>query len=111
VRTAGAILLALVLGGVAPASAAGQYPDAVRSTSGLAGYWRLGDTSGTAASEASGRAAAGTYAGAPALGARGALHADPDASCASTAPMTSSRSAAARRRRSRAGSSGRRASR
>jgi hypothetical protein len=79
VRTACAILVALVLGGVAPASAAAQYPDVVAGTGGLAGYWRLGDASGTAAAEASGRAAAGTYAGAPALGARGALHADPDA--------------------------------
>ena len=79
VRTAAAIVLALVLAGVAPASAAGQYPDAVLGSGGLSGYWRLGDASGAAAAEASGRAAAGSYLGAPALGARGGLHADGDA--------------------------------
>jgi Concanavalin A-like lectin/glucanases superfamily len=78
VRTACAILLALVLAGVAPASAAAQYRDAVFATGGLEGYWRLGETSGTAAADESGRAGAGSYLGAPGLGARGALHADAD---------------------------------
>ena len=71
-----AVVLAVVFG--APASAAAQYRDAVLATGGLAGYWRLGETSGTAAADASGRAGPGSYLGAPGLGARGALSADAD---------------------------------
>ena len=62
----------------APASAAAQYRDAVLATGGLEGYWRLGETSGSAAADASGRAGPGSYVGAPGLGARGALSADAD---------------------------------
>src|SRR6266508_4078199 len=36
-------------------------------------YWRLGESSGTSAADASGNANTGTYAGSPALGATGAL--------------------------------------
>jgi hypothetical protein len=44
-----------------------------------AGYWRLGEASGTAADNAEGTAARdGTYVGTPTLGATGALHADAD---------------------------------
>jgi len=55
-----------------------SYRDAVLGTGGLNGYWRLAETSGTAAADASGRTGPGNYAGGPALGARGALHADAD---------------------------------
>src|SRR3954452_6448095 len=43
------------------------YPGAVSSTSGLVGYWRLGETSGTAACDSTG-APSGTYTGGYTLG-------------------------------------------
>ena len=77
--TLAAALAALAVGAPALAEAqAAPYRDAVLATDGLAGYWRLGETGGTVAADASGEAAPGSYAGAPALGARGALSADPD---------------------------------
>jgi hypothetical protein len=63
-----------------PAGAAAQstdYAGRVLSTPGLTAYWRLGEASGTVATDATGRAA-GTYLGGAALGARGALSADAD---------------------------------
>ena len=71
-----AALVAVAL--AAPASAAAQYRETVLATGGLQGYWRVGETSGTAAADASGRTGPGSYLGAPGLGARGALSADPD---------------------------------
>ena len=41
-------------------------------------YWRLGESSGTSAADASGNANTGTYAGSPALGATGALAGNSD---------------------------------
>jgi hypothetical protein len=72
-----AVLLPLAVSGGAPASAVAQgagapYPGAVLATQGLEGYWRLGESSGTVAADASGQAGPGSYLGAPALGARGA---------------------------------------
>jgi Concanavalin A-like lectin/glucanases superfamily len=82
VAFAGRTLAALVVVAVAvPASASAQgapYRDAVLATQGLEGYWRLGESSGTLAADASGRAGAGSYLGGPGLGARGALRADAD---------------------------------
>ncbi|HZB76246.1 MAG TPA: LamG-like jellyroll fold domain-containing protein [Solirubrobacteraceae bacterium] len=77
-RTAAA-MVALAIAGPGSAVAQGPpYPDAILATPGLDGYWRLGEASGTAAADASGRAGAGSYAGAPGLGARGAVRADDD---------------------------------
>ena len=73
------LVLAAAVAGAVPASAPAQYADAVLATPGLEGYWRLGELGGTAASEASGRADPGSYLGAPALGAGGALSGDADA--------------------------------
>ena len=74
------VIGALVGLAAVPSTAAGaDYASTVLSTPGLAAYWRLGESSGTAAADAKGQAA-GTYVGAPALGARGALSADADAS-------------------------------
>ena len=55
------------------------YADGVLSTPGLRGYWRLGETSGTAAADATG-GASGTYVGGVGLGARGALSSGADTS-------------------------------
>ena len=84
-RNCGTLAVALVAAAVvvsAPSTAEAQssapYAGAVLATGGLEGYWRLGETSGTEAAEASGRAAPGTYLGTPRLGARGALSADAD---------------------------------
>ena len=74
-------ILALLVGLAVAAPATAQvssYRDTVLGTGGLAGYWRLGETSGTAAADASGRTGSGSYLGGPALGAPGALHADGD---------------------------------
>ena len=71
----------LAAGGVTPTSAVAQgapYPGAVLAAQGVEGYWRLGEPTGTVAADASGRAAPGSYLGAPGLGARGALSADAD---------------------------------
>ena len=78
VRTLAALVATAVL---IPASAYAQgapYRDAVLATQGLEGYWRLGESSGVLAADASGRAGAGSYLGGPGLGARGALRADAD---------------------------------
>jgi hypothetical protein len=60
------------------AAHAAPYRDTLLATPQLAGYWRLGEASGTVAADASGRAAPGTYLGGPGLGARGALRAAGD---------------------------------
>ena len=71
--------LLVALAAAAPAVAqVPSYRDAVLGTGGLDGYWRLGETGGTAAADASGRTGPGSYAGGPSLGLRGALHADAD---------------------------------
>ena len=67
------------LGSVPPAAASADYASTVLSTSGLTGYWRLGDVSGTVAADAKGQAA-GAYVGGPGLGARGALSGDTNTS-------------------------------
>ena len=59
------------------AQAQGSYAEVVATTPGLTSHWRLGEASGTVASDATGRTA-GTYAGGPGLGARGALSGDAD---------------------------------
>ena len=69
-------LVVLVLGGAPSGARASAYSDAVRATPGLAGYWRLGERSGTAAADAIG-AWPGAYAGVT-LGAQGALGDDAD---------------------------------
>ena len=74
------MLAALAVGSARPASAEAQtYADGVLSTPGLRGYWRLGETSGTAAADATG-GASGTYVGGVGLGARGALSSGADTS-------------------------------
>jgi hypothetical protein len=74
------VIVALVVLAAVPSAAAGaDYAGTVRSTPGLAEYWRLGESSGTAAADANGQAT-GTYVGGPGLGARGALSADADTS-------------------------------
>ncbi|MDP2710198.1 MAG: LamG-like jellyroll fold domain-containing protein, partial [Solirubrobacteraceae bacterium] len=54
---------------------AGSYADAILATPGLLSYWRLGETSGTTASDAKG-GRHGTYLNGVALGAEGALVGD-----------------------------------
>ena len=49
------------------------YGEAIYNTAGLVGYWRLGDTSGTTATDSSSAARNGTYTGAYALNNPGAL--------------------------------------
>jgi hypothetical protein len=74
------LLAALAVAAAWPSAAAAQgYAGTVLSTPGLSSYWRLGETSGTVAADATGRAA-GTYLGGAGLGARGALHGDADPS-------------------------------
>ena len=71
------LLLALATTLLAPAAAhAGAYADAVRATPGLAGYWRLGEASGTSVANAAG-GPAGSLSLAQ-LGVAGALHGDAD---------------------------------
>ena len=53
------------------------YAALVRETSGLAAYWRFGDTTGTKATSET-ETNHGTYLASPALGANGLLVADPD---------------------------------
>ena len=55
------------------------YRDAVTGTSGLIAYWRLGDASGTTATDQL-LGHPGSYLGSPALGQAGALTGDPDTS-------------------------------
>ena len=50
-----------------------QYANAVLGTPGLIGYWRLGDTAGPTAADASPNAHSGTYAGGVTLGQPGAF--------------------------------------
>src|ERR671933_1638258 len=82
---AAAAFAALVLSAL-PASASAAtcdvdtssaYGNAVRSTSGLVSYWRLGESSGTSACDSYG-SNAGSYQGGFALGRAGALAGDPD---------------------------------
>lgn len=74
-----AALCALLLGAGAPGSAlASAGSDAVGSTPGLAGWWRLGEASGAAADSAG--ASPGMWTGAVQRATVGALTGDPDAS-------------------------------
>ena len=57
----------------------GGYRDAVVATSGLAGYWRLGEQSGSTAADET-NSAPGSYLGGYTLGQPGALAGDPDTS-------------------------------
>ena len=75
---AAATMLAVAAGWPAGAAAqSGGYAAAVVATPGLKAYWRLGESSGTVAADRTG-SAPGSYLGGAGLGARGALHADPD---------------------------------
>jgi PKD repeat protein len=60
---------------VPPSQGSASYRDSVLADSPRA-YWRLGETSGTSAADASGNNRAGSYVGSPALGQTGALVAD-----------------------------------
>src|SRR3954447_11023610 len=73
-------LLLAAFPGVSPAAAACPapttgYPGSVMGTSGLAAYWRLGETSGTTACDATG-VNSGTYQGGYSLGAPGGIGGD-----------------------------------
>src|SRR4051812_21894215 len=72
-----AALTALALLAAPAAASASPYTVAVGATAGLAGFWRLGEGSGTSALPAAG-AAIGTWTGAVALGTPGALAGDDD---------------------------------
>ena len=79
-RLMAATAAALVVAACWPAGAAAQsggYAGGVVATPGLKAYWRLGETSGTVATDRTG-SAPGSYLGGAGLGARGALRADPD---------------------------------
>ena len=83
-RSRGLSLIALVLaiGMLAPAApaaaqTAGSYSERVLNRSELLSYWRLGETSGTVATDVK-SARNGTYVGGVTLGPAGALSADPD---------------------------------
>ena len=71
--------MALAVLAAVPSAARAQsgYAGLVLHTPGLAGFWRLGETSGTVAGDAGGQAPEATSA-APVLGARGGLSADAD---------------------------------
>jgi hypothetical protein len=71
--------LALCAGAPAPAGASAG-SDAVSSTPGLAGWWRLGEATGAAADSAG--TSPGTWAGAVVRGTPGALDGDPDGAAA-----------------------------
>jgi hypothetical protein len=60
-----------------PVPASSRYGSAISATAGLVSYWRLGETSGTAACDATGRNSA-TYAAGVTLGRAGAPAGDPD---------------------------------
>jgi len=60
-------------------SSSGAYRDAVLADAPLA-YWRLGESSGTAAADASGNGRAGTYVNTPTLGSPGLLSSDTNTS-------------------------------
>jgi hypothetical protein len=67
-----------VVGGLAGvAGAAGTYADVVLADA-PSGYWRLGETTGTVAADATAYGNAGTYQGGVALGVPGAVQGDPD---------------------------------
>lgn len=55
-----------------------NYKDTILATSGLSGYWRLGESSGTNANDESTTANDGTYQASPTLGVAGAIDEDPD---------------------------------
>jgi hypothetical protein len=79
-------LAAAPMAAAQPASAACPapttgYAGAVASTTGLVGYWRLGETSGTTACDTAGTSN-GTYTGGFSLGKPGALSGDPDTAAA-----------------------------
>jgi len=59
-----------------PGPGGSAYRDAVTETSGLVGYWRFDETSGTTAFDSVSPPFNGTYAGSPALGANGLLESD-----------------------------------
>jgi hypothetical protein len=67
----------LLNGGGPPPPPPSSYRDAVLASTPL-GYWRLGETSGTTAADASGNARNGSYVGGPALGSPGLLTSDPN---------------------------------
>lgn len=67
------------------ANAGGPYYDLIMSETGLAGYYRLDETSGISALDSSGLAGTGTYVGRPTLGAAGLLTADLDFAAVFTA--------------------------
>src|SRR5207302_6282189 len=60
-----------------PAQASTSYSATVKSDGPL-GYWRLGETSGTTAADASGNGNTGAYSGGYSLGVPGAITADND---------------------------------
>ena len=55
-----------------------NYKDTILATSGLSGYWRLGESSGTNANDESTTANDGTYQATPTLGVAGAIEEDSD---------------------------------
>lgn len=69
--------------GVPPAGSppASSYASVVEAEPGLLGYWRLGDSSGSTATEVRGRFT-GSYQNGPSLGSSGAMAGDPDTSVA-----------------------------
>ncbi|MBV9213984.1 MAG: metallophosphoesterase [Actinobacteria bacterium] len=81
VAAAGAVALALFTASGAEASGCAStsspYASAVAGTTGIVSYWRLGESSGTAACDAVG-SNTGTYQGGYTLGQTGALNGDPD---------------------------------
>lgn len=60
------------------ATSPSAYEAEILGTSGLAGYWRLGEPSGTTAVDASGNGMTGTIAGSPTMGTTGLLTGDAD---------------------------------
>ena len=72
-----AAFAAFGLGAAAPAATSSGYATAVLAD-GPAGYWRLGETAGTAAADASTGGSGGTYQNGVVLGVEGALPGDPD---------------------------------
>jgi acid phosphatase type 7 len=72
-----AALVAFGLGAEAPAATSSGYAASVLAD-GPTGYWRLGETAGTVAADASTNASNGTYQNGVTLGIEGALAGDPD---------------------------------
>jgi hypothetical protein len=72
-----AALVAFGLGVEAPAATSSGYATAVLADA-PAGYWRLGETTGTAAADASANASNGSYQNGVTLGVEGSLAGDPD---------------------------------